>query len=228
VGQISHRFSNHFSFNANYTWSHALDYGVNNQTNSTANNLLDPQNIRAEYGNAVSNTPNRFVINSVLSSPWKKAGLLSYLVNDWQLSPSYSIQSGLPYNITTTGTPTNAVGGGINGSNGTFRVPGIARNAYSQPKTNVLDLRISKRFAVTEHAKLELLGESFNLINHQNVTAVNTLGYTLGTNSAGNTLTFNTSPANPLVSQFGTVSQTNSSNFSFAPRQIQIGARLQF
>jgi hypothetical protein len=228
VGQISHRFSDHFSFNANYTWSHALDYGVNNQTNSTANNLLDPQNIRAEYGNAVSNTPNRFVINSVLSSPWKRAGLLSYLVNDWQLSPSYSIQSGLPYNITTTGTPTNAVGGGINGSNGTFRVPGIARNAYSQPKTNVLDLRISKRFAVTEHAKLELLGESFNLINHQNVTAVNTLGYTLGTNSAGNTLTFNTSPANPLVSQFGTVSQTNSSNFSFAPRQIQIGARLQF
>ena len=228
VGQISHRFTNHFSFNANYTWSHALDYGVNNQTASTANNLLDPQDVRAEYGNAISNTPNRFVVNSVLSSPWQKTGLLSYLVNDWQLSPSYSIQSGLPYNITTTGTPTNGVGGGINGSNGTFRVPGIARNAYTMPKTNVLDIRISKRFAITERAKLELLGESFNLINHQNVTAVNTLGYTLGTNSGGNTLTFNTSPANPQVSQFGAVSQTNSSNFSFAPRQIQIGARLQF
>ncbi|MBS1799871.1 MAG: TonB-dependent receptor [Acidobacteria bacterium] len=244
VGQISHRFSNSFSFNANYTWSHALDFGVNNQTNSTANNLLDPQDIRAEYGNAVSNTPNRFVVNSVLTSPWKKTGLLSYLTNDWQLSPSYSIQSGLPYNITTSGTLSagfsgtpgtnlSAIGGGINGSAGTFRVPGIARNAYSQPKTNVLDLRISKRFAVTEHAKLELLGESFNLINHQNITAVNTLGYTLGTTGpsaapTGNTLTFNTSPANPLVSQFGAVSQTNSSNFSFAPRQVQIGARLQF
>jgi hypothetical protein len=228
VGQISHRFSNHFSFNANYTWSHALDYGVNNQTASVANNLLDPQDIRAEYGNAASNVPNRFVVHSILTSPWKKTGLLSYLVNDWQLSPSYSLQSGLPYNLTTTGTPTNGIGGGINGSNGTFRVPGIARNAYMQPKTNVLDLRISKRFAITERAKLELLGESFNLINHQNVTAVNTLGYTLGTAAGGNTLTFNTSPANPLVSQFGTVSQTNSSNFSFAPRQVQIGARLQF
>jgi len=244
VGQISHRFSNHFSFNANYTWSHALDYGVNNQTASVANNLLDPQDIRAEYGNAVSNTPNRFVINSVLSSPWKKTGLLSYLVNDWQLSPSYSIQSGLPYNITTSGTLStgfsgtpgvnlSGIGGGINGSNGTFRVPGIARNAYTQPKTNVLDLRISKRFSITERAKLELLGETFNLINHQNVTGVNTLGYTLGTTGpsatpTGNTLTFNTSTANPLVSQFGAVTATNSSNFSFAPRQIQIGARLQF
>lgn len=248
VGQISHRFSNHFSLNANYTWSHALDYGVNNQTNSTANNLLDPQDLRAEYGNAISNVPNRFVINSVLTSPWKKSGLLAYLANDWEISPSYALQSGLPYSITTNGTLSNgfsgtlgknlnAVGGGINGSGGTFRVPGIARNAYSQPKTNVLDLRISKRFAITERAKLELLGETFNLINHQNVTGVNTLGYTLGTTSVtnnnvttitGNTLTFNTATANPLLSQFGTVTSTNSSNFQFAPRQIQIGARLQF
>jgi hypothetical protein len=228
VGQISHRFSSHFSFNANYTWSHALDYGVNNQTASVANNLLDPKNLRAEYGNAVSNIPNRFVINSVLSSPWRKSGLMAYLTNDWELSPSYALQSGLPYSITTTGTPAGGIGGGVNGSNGTFRVPGIARNAFSQPKTNVLDLRISKRFSVTERAKLELLGETFNLINHQNVTGVNTLGYTLATGSTGNTLTFNTSPANPTVSQFGATTATNSSNFQFAPRQIQIGARLQF
>ena len=239
VGQISHRFSNYFSFNANYTWSHALDYGVNNQTASVANNLLDPQDIRAEYGNAISNIPNRFVVNSILTSPWKKGGLLGYLTNDWQLSPSYALQSGLPYNITTSGTlstgagPTtgstvSGIGGGINGSNGTFRVPGIGRNAYSQPKTNVLDLRISKRFSIAEKAKLELLGESFNILNHQNVTGVNTLGYTLSGSAAGNVLTFNTSPTSPTTSLFGATTATNSSNFSFAPRQIQIGARLQF
>lgn len=239
VGQISHRFSNHFAFNANYTWSHALDYGVNNQTASVANNLLDPQDVRAEYGNAISNIPNRLVFNSILTAPWKANGLMAYLVNDWELSPSYALQSGLPYNITTSGTLSagagglSGIGGGINGSNGTFRVPGIARNAFSQPKTNVLDLRISKRFSITERTKLELLGETFNLVNHQNVTSVNTLGYTLGTTGpaaapTGNILTFNTSPANPQVSQFGTVTGTNSSNFQFAPRQVQIGVRLQF
>jgi hypothetical protein len=78
-----------------------------------------------------------------------------------------------------------------------------------------------------------LLGESFNLLNHQNVTGVNTLGYTLGTTTSGttvtgNTLTFNTSPTSPQTSLFGAVTATNSSNFQFAPRQIQIGARLQF
>ncbi|CAN5603796.1 hypothetical protein BH10ACI4_BH10ACI4_21490 [soil metagenome] len=239
VGQINHRFSNHFSFNANYTWSHTLDYGVNNQTASVANNLLDPQSLRSEYGNGAQNVPNRFVINSVITSPWKVKGLLGYLANDYEISPSYAIQSGLPYNITTSGTlstgfagaglPTlSAIGGGINGSNGTFRVPGIARNSFAQPKTNVLDLRLSKRFAITERAKLELLGESFNLINHQNVTGVNTLGYTISGSATANTLTFNTATANPTVSQFGAVTATNSSNFQFAPRQIQIGARLQF
>jgi hypothetical protein len=248
VGQINHRFSHHFSVNANYTWSHSLDYGINNQTATVANNLLDPQDLRAEYGNAISNIPNRFVITSVLTTPWKTRGLTSYLTNDWQISPSYAIQSGLPYNMTTSGTLSTAfsgtvnknlaaVGGGINGSNGTFRVPGIARNGFSQPSTNVLDLRISKRFAITERAKLELLGEAFNLVNHQNVTSVNTLGYTLGNTSVkngsattitGNTLTFNTATANPTVSQFGAVQQVNSSNFLFAPRQVQLAARLQF
>jgi hypothetical protein len=244
VGQVSHRFSSHFSFNANYTWSHALDYGVNNQTASVANNLLDPQDLRAEYGNAISNVPNRFVVNAILTSPWKKSGMMGYLTNDWELSPAFALQSGLPYNITTSGTLStgfsgtpgtnfSAIGGGINGSNGTFRVPGIGRNSFSQPKTNVLDLRISKRFSIAEKAKLELLGESFNILNHQNVTGVNTLGYTLGTTGpstapTGNILTFNTSPTSPTTSLFGATTATNSSNFSFAPRQIQIGARLQF
>jgi hypothetical protein len=170
--------------------------------------------------------------------------LLAYLTNDWEVSPSYALQSGLPYNIATSGTLStgfsgtpgrnlSAIGGGINGSNGTFRVPGIARNAFAQPKTNVLDLRISKRFSITERAKLELLGESFNLVNHQNVTAVNATGYFLGTTGpstapTGNVLTFNTPTSSPQTALFGTTSSTNSSNFQFAPRQIQIGVRLQF
>ncbi len=239
VGQINHRFSNHFSASAHYTWSHALDYGVNAQTATTANNVLDPQDLRGEYGNSQNNVPNSFVVNAVVMSPWKVKGLLGYLTNDFEMAPAYSIQSGLPYSIATSGTlstafagtgqPTlSAIGGGINGSNGVFRIPGIARNSYVQPKTNVLDLRISKRFPITERAKLELLGESFNLLNHQNVTGVNTLGYTLSGSATGNALTFNTSPANPTVSQFGAVTSTNSSNFSYAPRQIQVGARLQF
>ncbi|HEY6374153.1 MAG TPA: hypothetical protein VIX90_01375, partial [Edaphobacter sp.] len=149
------------------------------------------------------------------------------------------------YSITTSGTlssafvatgsPTiSAIGGGINGSNGTFRVPGFERNGFTQPMTNVLDLRLSKRFTVYERLKLELMAESFNILNRQNVTAVNQLGYTLGNsrNAAnaitGNTLTFNTSLANAALPLFQSTTNSNSSGFSFAPRQLQLGVRAQF
>ena len=244
VGQLNHRFSNHVQFMMNYTWSHALDYGQNNQTATTANNLLDPQDLRGEYGNSIQNVPNRLVANAIFSSPWKGTGWKSYLVSDWEVAPSFALQSGLPYSIASSGTLSTAVtpsgnrsaiGGGVNGSNATTptRMPGFERNGFTMPKTNVLDLRISKRFTVYERIKLQLLAESFNILNHQNVTAVNTTGYFIGnsgpsTSPTGNTLTYNTSSANSTVPLFGSVTNTNSSGFSFSPRQLQLAVRAQF
>ena len=243
AAQLNHRFSSHVMFSVNYTWSHALDFGQNNNTATVANNLLDPTSLRAEYGNSITNVTNRFVANTVLTAPWQYTGWLAYLANDWELAPSFQLQSGFPYSIGTSGTlstaftPTgnlSAIGGGINGSNGTFRVPGFERNGYAQPSTNTLDLRLSKRFTVYERFKLELMAESFNILNRQNVTAVNTTGYFLGNskNAAGavngNTLTFNTSSANAALPLFQSITNTNSSGFSFAPRQLQLGIRAQF
>lgn len=241
--QLNHRFSSHVMFSVNYTWSHALDFGQNNNTATVANNLLDPSSLRAEYGNSLTNVTNRFVANTVLTAPWQYTGWLAYLANDWEVSPSFQLQSGFPYSIGTSGTlstaftPTgnlSAIGGGINGSNGTFRVPGFERNGIAQPSTNTLDLRLSKRFTIYERLKLELMAESFNILNRQNVTAVNTTGYFLGNskNAAGavngNTLTFNTSSANAALPLFQSITNTNSSGFSFAPRQLQLGVRAQF
>jgi outer membrane receptor protein involved in Fe transport len=235
VAQLNHRFSNHLQFNANYTWSHALDFGENNQTATVANNLLDPQNIAAEYGNSITNIPNRLVMNAVVTAPWKYTGWKAYLLNDYEVAPSLQVQSGLPYSFGTSGTLTsgfsasggalNAIGGGVNGSNGTFRMPGFERNGLQQPKTTVVDLRLSKRFSVADRVKLEFLGEAFNVANHQNVTTVNTTAYTVGSVAASktNTLTYTTA-----VPTFGATTATNTSGFSYAPRQIQLGVRAQF
>jgi Carboxypeptidase regulatory-like domain/TonB dependent receptor len=240
VGQIKHRFSSHLEFNANYTWSHALDFGANNQTASVANNLLDPQDIRAEYGNSLTNIPNRLVIAAVVSSPWKASGWEGFLLNDYEMSPGYQIQSGLPYSVGTSGTLTKAfyaptpatnllaIGGGVNGSNGTFRMPGFERNGLRQPETNVLDLRLSKRFAIHDRLKLELLGESFNLLNRQNVTGVNSTAYTVGAVTTAGVVTANTLTYTTAVPSFGATTASNSSGFSSAPRQIQLAVRMQF
>jgi len=240
VAQINHRFSNHLQFNANYTWSHALDYGQNNQTATVANNLLDPQDVRQEYGNSITNIPNRLVMAAIITAPWKQSGWLGYVVNDFEASPSLQIQSGLPYSVGTTGGFTSTTGtlpgytpsgaliagfGGVNGSNGTFRMPGFERNGIAQPHTIVSDLRLSKRFTIAERLKLEFLGEAFNIANHQNVTGINTTAYTVGNISASKTNTLTFSTASP---GFGQATATNTSGFSYAPRQIQLGVRAQF
>ena len=237
AAQLVHRMSKGLSFQMNYTFSHALNFGENNSTFADTNDALDPTNPRGDYGNSNQNVPNRLVMYMVYQTPKFYKGWLGLLTNDFQISPSFAIQSGLPFSAASSGTPTtaltsagvqNAIGGGVNGSNGAFRFDVLGRNQYKFPTSAVLDLRLSKRFVVHERYELELLGESFNILNHQNVTAVNSLAYTLSTSATGpNKLTFNTSAASATTPLFGTPSNSNS-NFSYSPRQIQLGAKLHF
>ncbi len=237
VAQINHRLSRNIQFQGSYTWSHVLDYNVNNTTFSNTSSVLDPQNFSLEYGNGNQNIPNRLIGTAVVTSPWKATGWKSFLVNDYELSPSVSGQNGAAYSVSlsgsnsglaTTGTSTGFVTGvssGYTGTGGATRIPGLARNTFQQPKTILLDLRGSKRFTVHEQYKLEFLAEAFNLANHQNVTAVNSTAYSFGS------VTVNGVRSNTLNqftgSNIGSISNSNNNNI-YAPRQIQLGVRLQF
>ncbi|WP_446745112.1 TonB-dependent receptor domain-containing protein [Silvibacterium acidisoli] len=234
VAQFKHRLSHYVDITANYTWSHALDYGENNLTGASANDVLDPANFHAEYGNSNQNVPNRFVVSGVLNGPWHEHGWLGYIVNDFQLSPSFYFQTGLPYSVGISGassTLTPAPGAkaqsiittsSFNGSGGTpNRVPVFGRNAVQQPEIYNADLRASKRFVWRERYSFEFLGEAFNIANHQNVSSVNSSAYFVTNTTAGATLT-------PYSTPFGQTTATNNSNFALSPRQLQLGVRLQF
>jgi hypothetical protein len=248
VLQVNHRMSHHIQLNGSYTWSKALDNGVNGQTFTATNSQLDPFNINKDYGNSIYNVPDRFVFNAVMESPWKVGGWARWLANDWQMSPILQIQSGLPYSASVSGSSPTGLGG-VNGSNGSNRLD-IGRNTFSQPGTWVADLRLSKNFPLTERVKMELSTDFFNLANKQNVTGVNTTAYSIATSGTVATptgsvpcgngvgvnpkpcLNFNTTGATPtsgapFATVFGTKSNTNS-NFTYSPRQIQLGLRIKF
>ncbi len=97
-------------------------------------------------------------------------------------------RSGLPYTMRTagslaeeftdTGTAIVGLGPGMNGSGGDNRVYGVGRNTFRYPATWKADLRLGKSFDLGHMRQLELLAESFNLFNHQNVTELETTGYT--------------------------------------------------
>ena len=203
--------------------------------------MLDPENLKQEYGNTTFNVPNRFVLSAVIQSPWHgKDKWMSYLVDGWQLSPIFSAQDGLPYSAKTSGTAPGAVrsGGGYNGSKGDFRIIELGRDTFRMPGLQNLDFRLSKNFTIHEGYNLIFMGEVFNAFNHFNVTGVNTTAYfvtTSGTtvNTAGATvacnttspcLTFNQTNGLPV---FGTPTSANS-NFAYSTRQIQLGVRFLF
>lgn len=216
VVQMDHRLSHNMQFSMSYTRSRAIDFGQNESTFTDTNDLFAPGNVAPEKGRSIYDIPNRFVLSGIFNSPWKMNGLAHWFVNDWEISPIYQIQDGLPYTLTTAGTPSGgALGSSINGSGGANRIDVLGRNTFRLPGTWVTDLRLAKYFTFQEKYKLELVGDFFNLANKQNVTGVNTTGYII----SGTTLNFNT--------PFGIPNNTNS-NFSYTPRQIQIGARVQF
>ncbi len=236
VAQFKHRMSNHVSFNANYTWSHALDFGENNTTGASATALLDPNNIGLDYGNSNQNVPNRLTIYAVADSPWHVNGPLGYLLNDFELAPDFQTQSGLPYSVGISGSsaklyPTGSTTqqsiistSSFNGTGGANRVPGFNRNDYQYPKTWFVDLRASKKVVVREHYNLEFLAEAFNLTNHQNVTGVGATAYTISENTTTHTNNLVQYTSTP----FGGITSTDNSNFAFNIRQLQMAVRFTF
>jgi hypothetical protein len=236
VAQFKHQMSYHVSFGSNFTWSHALDYGENNTTGASATALLDPQNIKLDYGNSNQNVPYRLLIYTVADSPWHFHGPVGYVLNDFELAPTFQTQSGLPYSVGISGSsaklyPTGSAAqqsiistGSFNGTGGANRIPGLDRNDFEYPKTWGLDMRASKKLVLHEHYNLEFLAEAFNLTNHQNVTGVGTTAYAISENTTTHTNNLVQYTSTP----FGSITSTDNSNFAFNVRQLQMAVRFTF
>jgi outer membrane receptor protein involved in Fe transport len=227
TAQLKHRLSANLLFDMNYTWSKAFDYNQYIGTGSPSNNELDPTNQQADYGLSANDVRDRFVVNAVYSPGFSVTGYKKYLANGWTLAPIFQAQTGLPITGSVSGTccgsaSTNGgsqitFGSGPLGT-GVSRLPGL-RDNYNYPRTFVLDTRLSKQIPLTERFNVELIGEAFNALNHVNVTGVSTSLYSVGGTPAAPTLTY--------ANNFGAFNNANS-NFIYNPRQIQIGARLNF
>ncbi|HEX5703742.1 MAG TPA: TonB-dependent receptor [Pyrinomonadaceae bacterium] len=225
VLQANRRLTDGLQFQVNYTLSRAMDNGQGSQTfvaNNVPFNAFDPA---AE--DALSNFDRRqkFVASLVYNTDFaslrdKPAG---HIFNGWTIAPILNAFSGArvtPFvsggvSPTAFGFASNTTpGGGVNGSGGSNRFAGLPRNAFKQPNIWYVDLRLSRRFKITEGTKLEILGEAFNLFNRTQVTLVNTTAYT----QSGTTMTFS-----PTF-----LSTTGADSTLFRERQVQLAVRFEF
>ena len=101
-----------------------------------------------------------FQVNGLLELPWQ-----------FQVSGIFRAQSGFHFSRA-------ALAFEDPDGDGTFNTidhgAGAGRNAFTAPPFTNLDLRVTKRFNITERVKLHALFEFFNVFNRQNAAAVET------------------------------------------------------
>ena len=226
VAEIQNKSLHNLQFDANYTWSHALDFNQNATTTISGGteSWLDPySNARTNYGNSTWNIPGRFVAYALYTIPGvDKSNPLKYLVNDWSLDTTFQMSSGLPYSAAVSSyNSNNAEGTGWYGAGNTSYIPVIGRDTYAYPRHIVEDLRVAKAIAIKEGYNLELMVNLFNIANHQNVDGINTTAYKFSsTGATTSTLTYQSS--------FGAITSSNNSGFLFTPRNVEIAAKFTF
>jgi outer membrane receptor protein involved in Fe transport len=143
------------------------------------------------------------------------AGVTKALLDGWSMSWIASLQSGQPYSERVANDLNN------DGNRSNDIVPG-SRNTHTPPTSNNLDMRVSRRIPLGGKARLELIGEAYNLFNHTNVSFQNATLY----NFAAGVLVPQLNLSNPRLN-FGADSSTQV-NFSDTQRIIQLAAKVTF
>jgi hypothetical protein len=227
------------TLHARYTYAHAMDWNPNESASVTGPSVFDPTDFREEYGTSDLDVRHAASAAVIWEPRWKLHGEAGRLASGWMLSGIGTFHSGQPYTMRTagslatefdtTGSAIVALAPGMNGYGGDNRVYGVGRNTYRYPRTWKADLRLAKHFDLGSMRRLELLAESFNLFNHQNVTELETVGYSIesgSTNGGLPSLNFLTGLKTGQT-EFGLPLNVNATDF-YRPRQIQFGIRLRF
>ncbi len=230
-------------FLLNYTLSKAIDGAQTSGINGTffgTDTAIDPYNRKLEYGTSDMDQRHRFVGSTVWAPPFRKISNTParLLLNGFSFATIVTIASGQPETEVLSSFPSGGVDGGLTGGAINLsalatpgRAPFVPRNNFILPTLYNVDFRIAREFHIRERLKLSLIGEAFNLFNHPLITLAgpgttttpNAFNYTAaGTGICAGHTNGCISP-NPA---FPTPTQTTSA--IYAPRQLQVSARLSF
>lgn len=239
VLQANRRLTGGLQFQSSYTLSRSYDNGQTSQTFTTGNAPFNAFDQAGEGALSSFDRRQKLVASVVYNTNFTGgSGTSRAILNGWTFAPIFNAFSGARYNSNISGniTPTaygfasnTTQGGGANGSGGSTRFAHLRRNFFKQPNIWYVDMRISRRFSITESMKLELLAEGFNIFNRTQVTTVGTTIYNYATTGcpagAAQCLTFN----QPPFSATGNYSRTTGADSTlFRERQVQLAARFQF
>lgn len=176
---LNRRLQKEIEFTASYTLSKATD-----DASDFDEQPQNPYDLAAELGPSLNQQQQRFVMSGIFDLPFgdeeekssratvsPEGGLRRFIdmvLGNVELAPIVSAGSGRPVNA--------LVGLDANHS-GAFplsvRPQGFGRDTLSTPPFASVDFRVVKYFPVGRQAHLDLVAESFNLLNHTNIAGLN-------------------------------------------------------
>jgi hypothetical protein len=153
--------------------------------------------LRDDLGLSDNDQRHRLVLSGTLEAPDNTRA--HHLLHGFQLSYIFTYASRLPFNV-LLGSDRNL------DTNNNDRPLGVGRNTGRGFDFASFDLRLSRRFRITERVALDLLAEGFNLFNRANFGVPNN---TFGSGTTS-------------LATFGQPTA------AFDPRQLQFGLKIKF
>jgi hypothetical protein len=203
-----------------YTYAHAIDDGQDALVAGQPATVQNSYNPSAERGPSVVDQRDRLVVAfSTEPHPFHRGHeFLGHVFNDWKISSVVNYGSGRPFNATVSGDP-NQDSNSLND-----RLPGYSRNAFTGPDYFTADARLTRVIRLGERFKLNLVAESFNLLNRDNQrVAITSNGL------VANATTFVQSSVTANIAPFPGYYQLPNNftkpNAAYAPRQIQLALK---
>ena len=168
---LNRRLANEFEFLASYTFSKTID-----DASDFYESPQNPYDLKAERALSLHDQAHRFALSALFDlpigeedhSPNGSPNLLTRIFSNIEVATIFVARSGRPANPLT----------GLD-SSGTHTYPlasrplGYGRNTLITPANVSLDLRVLKAIKAGPHGKLDMVAESFNLMNHTNVMQAN-------------------------------------------------------
>jgi hypothetical protein len=210
-------------FRLAYTYAHAIDDGQDALVAGRPSLVQNSYATSSEKGNSVTDQRQRFIFSWIADpKPFgRDRPFLSAVFNYWKVSGVTTVGSGRPVDATVTGDPNQ------DGNDENDRLPGLQRDSIVGPDYATTDLRLPRRLITHDRWKLELIGESFNLLNRDNQRfqltsdglVSNAARFVQDTKLIGN---------NYFPAYYQIPTNFMKVNGAYAPRQLQLALRLMY
>ena len=218
---VRRRMTSGVYFMLAYTFAHAIDDGQDALVAGRPATVQDSYAPNLEKGPSVTDQRQRFVFSFVLApKPFHRDHeLLGMFFNNWKASGVFTYGSGRPVSATVTGDANQ------DGNNTNDRLPGVSRNSLLGPDYATTDMRLTRRLYAGDRVKLELMVESFNLLNRNN-QRVQITPDGFQSNSTQFVQTDKAIGINTFPAQYRVPSSFLRVTDAYAPRQIQLALKL--